>query len=99
MGCPKLEYNLSAEPSLRCVYNAADGEDDRVVYPNPIEPVIWRVYTAESEQPRLYVPEYRLYIVRERTDLGVYRYSYCLNNPLIYTDPDGEFFWVAVGIG
>jgi len=27
------------------------------------------------------------------------RYSYCLNNPLIYTDPDGEFFFAAVGIG
>jgi hypothetical protein len=27
------------------------------------------------------------------------RYSYCLNNPLIYTDPTGEFFWIAVGIG
>ncbi|MBN2542664.1 hypothetical protein JXI42_07330, partial [bacterium] len=24
------------------------------------------------------------------------RYSYCLNNPLIYTDPDGEFFWHLV---
>ena len=23
------------------------------------------------------------------------RYSYCLNNPLIYTDPDGEWFWIA----
>jgi RHS repeat-associated protein len=22
------------------------------------------------------------------------RYSYCLNNPLIYTDPDGEVFWL-----
>ena len=27
-----------------------------------------------------------------------YRYIYCLNNPLIYTDPDGESFWLAVGI-
>ncbi len=27
------------------------------------------------------------------------RYSYALNNPLKYTDPDGEFFWIAVGIG
>jgi len=24
------------------------------------------------------------------------RYSYCLNNPLVYTDPEGEFFWVAL---
>jgi hypothetical protein len=28
------------------------------------------------------------------------RYSYCLNNPLKYTDPDGEVFWIpAVIIG
>ena len=26
------------------------------------------------------------------------RYSYCLNNPLKYTDPSGELFWAAVGI-
>ena len=31
MGCPKLKYNLSPEPRLRCVYNAADGENDRII--------------------------------------------------------------------
>jgi hypothetical protein len=32
---------------------------------------------------------------------GFNRYSYCLNNPLIYTDPDGEFIFSAIlpGIG
>jgi len=25
------------------------------------------------------------------------RYSYCLNNPLIYTDPDGEFWHLIIG--
>lgn len=24
------------------------------------------------------------------------RYSYCLNNPLVYTDPDGEFIWTII---
>ena len=24
------------------------------------------------------------------------RYGYCINNPLKYSDPDGEFFWSAV---
>nr|NQU93547.1 RHS repeat-associated core domain-containing protein [Bacteroidota bacterium] len=27
------------------------------------------------------------------------RYSYALNNPLVYTDPSGEFFFAAVGVG
>jgi len=27
------------------------------------------------------------------------RYSYCLNNPLIYTDPDGEFFFIVPSVG
>ncbi len=27
------------------------------------------------------------------------RYSYCLNNPLKYTDPSGEFAWIPVLIG
>ena len=26
------------------------------------------------------------------------RYTYCLNNPLIYTDPSGEFFWIIPSI-
>ena len=27
MGCPNLTYHLTAEPRLRCVYNAADGQE------------------------------------------------------------------------
>ena len=30
MGCPRLTYHLTTEPRLRCVYNAADGEENRV---------------------------------------------------------------------
>ena len=56
MGCPKLTYHLTAEPRLRCVYNVADEEENRVVIPPSSKPAIWRIYT-EREQPRLYVPE------------------------------------------
>jgi hypothetical protein len=31
--------------------------------------------------------------------LNYNRYSYCLNNPLKYTDPSGEFFWIPFAIG
>ena len=27
------------------------------------------------------------------------RYCYCLNNPVKYTDPTGEFFWIPIVIG
>lgn len=30
--------------------------------------------------------------------LGYNPYAYCLQNPLKYTDKDGEFFWAAVGL-
>jgi RHS repeat-associated protein len=31
--------------------------------------------------------------------LNYNRYAYCLNNPMLYTDPDGEFFLMAVFLG
>ena len=44
--------------------------------------------------------------VQSPSDWGNYnRYGYCFNNPLMYTDPSGEFFWdalplmVKIGIG
>ena len=33
MGCLKLSYHLNAEPRLRCVYNAADGDENHIPYP------------------------------------------------------------------
>jgi RHS repeat-associated protein len=33
------------------------------------------------------------YIQAPEYSQSLNRYSYCLNNPLVYTDPSGEFFW------
>jgi RHS repeat-associated protein len=30
---------------------------------------------------------------------GFNRYSYCMNNPVMYSDPTGEFFWAPVIVG
>ncbi|MCG8410276.1 MAG: hypothetical protein MI739_03220 [Bacteroidales bacterium] len=54
---------------------------------------------------RFYDPELGMFISPDpyvqAPDLPINfnRYAYCLNNPLMYTDPDGEFFWFAFAIG
>ena len=37
------------------------------------------------------------YIPNPRNPQAYNRYSYCLNNPLVYTDPDGEFIQYIIG--
>ena len=54
------------------------------------EPVIQNGYTYE-ENGVLYCAS--------ATQKEVYRYSYARNNPLMYTDPDGEFIWIPILIG
>ena len=137
MGCPKLTYNLSAEPRLRCVYNADDGEEGHVAYPssnasgvavatnsydawgrlrNPTTLVpfahnaqptltLRRGYTGHEHLPefglinmnaRLYDPVIgRMltpdpFVQAPNFSQSYNRYSYCLNNPLSYSDPSGE---------
>lgn len=50
----------------------------------------------EEEKPASYpthvYEENGVYYCASATQNGVYWYTYCLNNPLIYTDPDGEWF-------
>ncbi len=51
------------------------------------DPVLGRFL---SPDPYVQVPEF---------GQNFNRYSYCLNNPLIYTDPTGEFFFLIPNIG
>lgn len=45
------------------------------------DPVIGRFITPDSIVPQFFNPQ------------SLNRYSYCLNNPLIYVDPSGHFEW------
>ena len=52
------------------------------------DPVIGRFISADKQVLAIYNPQ------------GINRYSYCLNNPVIYVDPTGEFgLLAAVAIG
>ena len=111
MGCPKLTYYLSAEPRLRCVYNAADGEEDCSVHDAQPSMTLRCGYTGHEHLPefglinmnaRLYDPMIGRflspdpYVQAPDFTQSYNRYSYCLNNPLIFSDPDGKFFWSIV---
>ena len=52
---------------------------------------------------RVYDPEIGRFLspdnyVPTENSQGFNRYSYCLNNPLKYVDPDGEFPWVIIAV-
>jgi len=38
------------------------------------------------------------YVSAPESSQGLNRYIYCYNNPLVYTDPDGQVPWLALGI-
>ena len=44
MGCHKLTYHLSSTPRLRCVYSAADGEEDYDGYEQVTESRVTREF-------------------------------------------------------
>lgn len=55
----------------------------------------------EEEKPASYpthvYEENGVYYCASATQNGVYWYTYCLNNPLVYTDPSGEFWHLVIG--
>ncbi len=50
------------------------------------DPVIGRFISPDSIIPQPFNPQ------------SLNRYSYCLNNPLIYVDPTGHVYWGGVGV-
>ena len=65
----------------------------------------WHEFDLIDMNGRMYDPVIARFLspdpfVQAPEDLQNYnRYSYCLNNPLKYTDPSGEIFWEAVAVG
>jgi len=44
---------------------------------------------------RYYDPELGRFITHDPAKQGLNPYAYCANNPLMYVDPDGEFWWIV----
>ncbi len=73
---------------LRCSHaEAPDGYwHSTSTYPPKGDPVLARMLSPDN------------FVQLPQSTQGYNRYSYCLNNPLIYTDPSGEFIeWVIMG--
>ena len=49
------------------------------------DPVLGRMLSADNQVPDIYHPQ------------DYNRYTYARNNPLVYTDPDGEFWHLVIG--
>ena len=79
MCCPKFAYSLYRKPAMRCVYNAADGRENRVINMNArlYDPVIGRFLSPDP------------YVQNPFFSQFYNRYAYVRNNPLIFTDRTG----------
>ncbi len=54
-----------------------------------------RIY--DSRLARMLSPDN--YVQKPDLTQNLNRYGYCLNNPMLYTDPTGDFFWLPIIIG
>ena len=103
-------YNYKGQTEFRAEYDAWGGQN--VVTDNLAHfqrgycgHEHWHEFDLIDMNGRMYDPVISRFLspdpfVQAPEDLQNYnRYSYCLNNPLKYTDPSGEIFWEAVAIG
>lgn len=102
-------YDSSANELFNASY---DAWGNQTLYRNDIE--FHRGYCGHEMLPdyglinmngRLYDPQIGRFLSTDNfvqepwNSQNFNRYSYCLNNPLKYTDPSGEFFWVPIIVG
>jgi RHS repeat-associated protein len=51
--------------------------------------------TRQPDEPQMFLhPD--LFVTSRTNPQGFNRYAYCGNNPMVYTDDTGEFFWFAI---
>jgi len=85
-GTYRLRTDLDASfPNVNYTFTDQEEDDEAGLYnykARLYDPLLGRFISADS-------------IVPEPGNLQAYnRYSYCLNNPVIYTDPSGQFFGI-----
>jgi len=91
VGSPTGTYDYDPDfPDVYYTYTGQEDDDDLGLYNYGVrlyDPVLGRFISPD-----------RLVQAPENPQ-SLNRYSYCLNNPLIYVDPSGEFFIIAAIIG
>ena len=90
------------------VYDSSGNENKNANFIGNINPIRYRSYYYDVEtglyylQTRYYDPEFGRFISPDSTKYldpttinGLNLYSYCLNNPVMYSDPSGHFVFSA----
>jgi RHS repeat-associated protein len=90
VGSPTGTYDYDAQfPDVNYTFTDQEDDDEFGFYnygARLYDPVLGRFISPDSMVPDPEDPQ------------ALNRYTYCLNNPLIYTDPSGEFIdWVVFG--
>ncbi len=89
-----LIYRANYEPFGGTYYSLGDGNLKYKFTGQELDASELYYYGA-----RYYDPMLGRFISPDSNLDGLNRYTYCHNNPVIYIDPTGEFFWLPVIIG